>query len=606
MSSRMNNDDVVRHFGRARWPLAVALAGFALSACAPPATVGPGGGGQGAPSGSGGAAGAAGVSGNGTGGGPTGTGAAGTGAVVGTGGVATGSGGAGGAVVFPAGGPTAQVVPIRRLTNAEYVAAVTDLFPGFMLPSVTITPDIRVAGYLNISSSQNSSGILIEQYERAAQDISKFVAANPAMLTGCSATASSMPAAQLACAQPYLYGLAKRAYRRPLTTPEQTALTALFNADQTLVDYPSRLAQAIQGVLLSPKFLFRPELGGTAVAGAPDVKMLTPWEVATRLSFFVSGSIPDMALAAAAEAGTLTTATQVAEQARRLLALPRSQTNLVNFHTQWLKIDSVNALTKNATTYPGFTSATAVYMGQETRAFLQNVIFTQNGTFADLFLANYSFVNASMAAFYGVPAPTTEWGKVELPPAQRQGLLTQPSLLATLAKADNTDPVMRGKFVLEQLLCQTVASPSAAIQAMFPMMDLSKTARVRFGEHRANAICAACHNLLDPLGLPFEHFDGMGKWRDVDRNMALDVTGAVGGTTFDGIPAMEKVLVEKPEVRACYITQQFRVAMGKLDGDLDKDFIAFLSQKFGRDSKVVDSIVNLVQADSFRSLRSAP
>jgi hypothetical protein len=175
-----------------------------------------------------------------------------------------------------------------------------------------------------------------------------------------------------------------------------------------------------------------------------------------------------------------------------------------------------------------------------------------------------------------------------------------------MAKDDNTDPVRRGKFVWNQILCRFIASPSAALVAMFPPMDLSKTARDRFTVHRASAACATCHNILDPLGLPFEHFDGIGQWRDNDRGMPLDVKGSIDGVAFDGIPAMENLLVDKPEAAACYLTQEFMFALGKLKSDVDQDFIDFLTQKFGRNTKIVDSITNLVQSDGFRLMRSAP
>lgn len=545
-----------------------------------------------------------GASGGGTpGGGTNGSGGTG-GANTGTGGGASGSGGAGSVKVFPVGGPGPQTVPIRRLTISEYTASVTDLFPGITLPTLAFdnSTETQVLGYFNISSSQNSTAILAEQQVAASASIAKAATANPATLTGCAATTTSAAAAQLACAQPYLYGLAKRAYRRPVTTAEQTALTALFTADQTAVDYPTRLSLAVQAILLSPKFLFRPELGATLTAG---VGPLTPWETATRLSYFLTGSMPDTALTAAADNNTLATPAQVVEQTKRLLATLRAQTNLVNFHTQWLGIGRVNALSKNATVYPSFTTSTALYMGMETRAFLQNVVFNQSGTFGDLFTANYSFVNAAMATFYGVKAPATDWGRVDLNPAQRQGLLTQPALLATMAKDDNTDPVRRGKFVLNQILCRSIASPSAALVAMFPPMDLSKTARDRFTAHRASVACASCHNVLDPLGLPFEHYDGIGQWRDNDRGMTLDVTGAVDGVPLDGIPAMENLLASKPEAASCYLTQEFMFALGKLKADVDQDLIDFLTQKFGRNTKIVDSVVNLVQSDGFRLMRSA-
>jgi hypothetical protein len=504
---------------------------------------------------------------------------------------------------LPGVGPQPEAVPIRRLTNAEYEASVTDLFPGATLPAVSFINDTRIFGFLNISSSQTSSLVRMEQYEGAAQAVAQAVTADPTALTGCDAGQMG----ELPCAQPYLLGLAKRAYRRPLAQPEKDALTALFSLNADTVDYKTRLGLAVQGVLMSPKFLFRPELGDPgAVVGGAQVARLTPWETATRLSYFLLGSVPDGELTAAADSGRLASAGEVAKQTQRLLQDPRAQLNLVGMHQQWLGIDSINALSKDAATYPSFNTSLAVSMGLETQAFLQNVVFTQGGTLSDLFLSNYSFVNKQMADFYGVAAPASDWARVDLDPAQRAGILTQPSLLATMAKDDNTDPVRRGKFVWEQILCRSIQSPSPDIVAKFQPMDMSKTARERFMQHRNDPVCATCHNTLDPLGLPYEHYDGMGMWRDTDRGMAIDATGSVDANAFDGIPQLAQQLVNMPEARTCYLAQWFRFSSGRLNGDDDQAFLDWLTGKFTPDRKMVDMVVDLVQSDNFRYLKLDP
>jgi hypothetical protein len=504
----------------------------------------------------------------------------------------------------PGGGATAvldaspQSVPIRRLTNNEFAASVADLFPGFTLSLPPIIADSIVLGYTNLSSSQTASQVRMEQYEAAAQAAASAVSADPTKLTGCNAEAT--------CANTYLQDLAKRAYRRPLTAAESTGLLALLNTEPTANSYPVRLGMAIEGVLLSPNFLFRPEIGAAPATPPAASTPLTPYELATRLSYLMYGSIPDADLMASADSGALSDVAQVATQARRLLALPRSQDHLVMFHEQWLGVDTVSLVTKSAAKFPTFTSQTAASMQLETQYFLKNVLFTQSGTLNDLFLADYTFPNAVMSTFYGIPAPATDWARVPLNTAQRLGILTQGSLLATMAKEDNTDPVRRGKFVLERLLCRNIAPPSSAIVAMFQPLDISKTARDQFTQHRTSAVCATCHNLLDPLGLPAEHYDAIGQWRDTDRGMPIDATGSIDGVAFDGIPALARLLVAKPEVRTCYLAQWFRNSSGRLDGDLDVPFLNWLSARFPADAKVVDLVVALVQSDSFRNLRSAP
>jgi hypothetical protein len=501
----------------------------------------------------------------------------------------------------PPGPPPPAKVPLRRLTNAEYAATVADLFPGATLPEMVFVPDAKVLGFLNISSSQTGSLVRMEQYEMAALGIAQAVTADATALTGCDAAVQG----EATCARPYVTDLGKRAYRRPLTAAELDGLMALLARNADTIDYKTRLSIVIQAMLLSPKFLFRPEIGDRALAGERGVP-LTSWEVASRLSFFLTGSIPDAELAGAADAGTLTSPEAIGIQARRLLALPRAQAQLVRMHNQWLGTDTVSALAKEEKAFPDFTPLTAFGYAKETDTFIRNVLFEQGGSFSDLMLANYTFANKSLAEFYGTAAPATDWDRVELDPQRRSGLLTQAGLLATMAKQDRTDPVRRGKFVLERILCRNVTPPSPEIVAMFKPLDLSKTAREQFAQHAADPKCATCHQVLDPLGLPFEHYDSTGKWINDDRGMAIDATGSIDGRAFDGVPGLARLLVDMPEARACYVEQWLRFSSGKLLSDADKANVDWLMTSFSATTSVVDLVVAMVQGDSFRYLQTDP
>jgi Protein of unknown function (DUF1592)/Protein of unknown function (DUF1588)/Protein of unknown function (DUF1595)/Protein of unknown function (DUF1587)/Protein of unknown function (DUF1585) len=584
-----------------------------------------------------------------SGGGGSGTGATGTGSATGTGnstgggnsngtGNATGTGAApgagGGGVVYPPGGPAPTAVPIRRLTNDEYTQSVMDLFSrqvqadgtvyaGFTVPAPAFILDTRVFGFVNLSSSQTASQVRMEQYEGAAQMIAlgdgltpqvwTGVAANPTTLTGCDAAVKS----ELLCAQPYLYNLAKRAYRRALSATEKTALWALF-LNPAGGTYPQRLALAIEGILISPNFIFRPELGDATKVVSPGVLALTPWEMANRLSFFINGSMPDAALTAAADSGALANVSEVRAQAQRLLALPQSQKTLVKMHEEWLGIDTINALTKNTSAFPDFTSTLAFEMGLETRTFIQNIMFTQGGTFNDLLLAPYTFGNADIAKIYGVPAAAGDpnaFSKLALDPTQRLGLLTQPSLMATLAKdspvQDLGTAIRRGKFVLQQVLCRSVPEPTQAIVAMFQPLDLTATTRAQATTHEFNAACRACHAALDPLGLPFEKYDMVGQWREMDKKVPIDVSGQIldaagNANAFNGVPALAKLVAQMPESRACYLQQWFQFSTGKLVAAPDQPFLDWLTASFTPTQKLVDLVVNLVTSDSFRQMKVVP
>jgi hypothetical protein len=504
-------------------------------------------------------------------------------------------------------GPAPTAVPIRRLTNAEYTATVTDLFPGYTLPAMTFVPDPKVLGFVNLSSSQTGSLVRMEQYEAAAFSISQTVTADPTTLTGCDADAQG----EAACVGPFLTDFGRRAYRRPLTAAEQESLMALLSRDEATLAYPTRLAMVVQAMLLSPKFLFRAEIGDRARRGSQGVP-LTSWEIAARLSYFLTGTIPDAELAGAADAGTLTSQDEVVKQARRLLTSDRAQAQLVKFHTMWLGTDTVSSLAKNMNAYPSFHPLLAFYMAKETDQFLRKTLFEEGGTFASLLLSDHTYVNGPLAEFYGIQGPDNadEWVRAPLNTSQRVGLLTQASLVATMAKEDRTDPVRRGKFILNQILCRTVQPPPPSIVAMFQPLDLSKTAREQFTQHRTNEVCASCHNTIDPLGLPFEHYDGIGQWRDTDRGMEIDATGSItaqDGTehAFDGVPAMARLLADMPDARACYAAEWMRFAEGKLNADGDSAYLEWLMTRFTRNTRIIDLVAAIVGSDTFRYLAPA-
>ena len=176
--------------------------------------------------------------------------------------------------------------------------------------------------------------------------------------------------------------------------------------------------------------------------------------------------------------------------------------------------------------------------------------------------------------------PANDWDTVPLDPSQRSGILTQASLLATMAKDTQTDPVRRGKFILNQILCQNIPSPTPAIVALFQPMDTSQTMRVQFEQHRDDTVCATCHNLIDPLGLPFEHYDGTGAVARHRPRYGAGRDRRAGGVPFDGIPQLSQLIVTNPETRACYATQWFRFANGRLEGDTDQDYLTWLSSGF--------------------------
>ena len=402
--------------------------------------------------------------------------------------------------------------------------------------------------------------------------------ADPTALTGCDAAAQD----EATCVGPYLADFGKRAYRRPLTGAEQDGLLALLARDAGTVDYPTRLAMVVQAVLLSPKFLFRPEIGELSQQVAQGVP-LTSWEMATRLSYFLTGSIPDAELAGAADADNSRTSDELVKQARRLLTLAAraDEPGAVPPDVAGDGHDVGAGQERDA--FPDFNPLLAYYMAQG-----DGYVPAQDPVRAarDVRGAAAGRPHLRERAAGGVlrrrrAAGDDDWDPVQLDPSKRVGLLTQGSVLATMAKEDRTDPVRRGKFVLNQILCRTVTPPPPEIVAMFKPLDLSKTAREQLTQHRNNPVCVSCHQLLDPLGLPFEHYDGIGRWRDDDRGMALDVTGdARRHQHVRRRPADGAAAVQMPEARACYAAQWLRFSQGQLNPTPTGPYVDWLMTRF--------------------------
>jgi hypothetical protein len=370
----------------------------------------------------------------------------------------------------------------------------------------------------------------------------------------------------------------------------------------------------LQVMLMSPSFLYRVEHGAANVAAGATVVPLTSWEVASRLSYFFLGSMPDDALFTAAAENELTTPEQVAAQARRLLSVTggAATERIAQFFTEWLELVNLATLQKDMTAFPTFTPALGPAMLLETQTFVTKTIFGGPGDLATLLTAPYTYAPASVLALYGAGAgaPDTD-GKVMLDPTQRAGLLTQPAVLATFAKANATDPVHRGKFVFENLLCGTVPPPPANINITPPIITPNTTARERFAQHDASAVCAACHTYMDPIGLAFEDYDGIGRWRTTEGGMPIDVSGMLKGTDVDGpftgVVQLAQKLASSPQVAACAVKQLFRFGFGRYETPEDAPTLAQLASTFQTSQqKIVELLVAMTQVPAFLQLEVTP
>jgi len=485
--------------------------------------------------------------------------------------------------------------PLRRLNRTEYNNTVRDLLNDATAPASQF-PDEEIAlGFTNNADAQSVSGLLIEGYESAAASLATAAVANLPGLLGCDPATKG----EDACVRAFLPVFGQKAYRRPLATDEVDRLFAFYTSSKTAYDFPTAVRLTVQAVLELPHFIYRVEANG-----AQPVTKPTGYEIASRLSYLVWGSMPDAALFDAAAAGKLDSADGIREQAVRMLASPHAQQSVATFFAQWFDLNRIGKVEKDATLFPKFTKDMRPLLRKETELFVDDVVFGSAGGLKTLLVGNYTFMNKDLATYYGRTGPAgATFEKVMLDTNRQIGFLTQAGLLAASAKVNQTSPVQRGLFVRDKLLCDAPPPPPANVNATPPLPDPKLSTRDRYAAHRANAACSGCHSLMDPLGLGFEHFDGEGLWRDTDASKPVDATGEVFHTSdidgpFDGVVALANKLSTSTDVEACVVKQWFRFGYGRSEADADQCTLEALNKVFvSGDFK--ELILALTQTDAF-------
>ena len=493
--------------------------------------------------------------------------------------------------------------PVRRMTRFEYDSTLRDLLGDSSAPSSSFPADEVSGIFNNQASTLVVTQLLAEGYMNAAEQVATTAVQNLTTLVGCDPQKDGADA----CGAQFIESFGKRAFRGPLDADARALLTSVFKAGLAQWDFKTGVRLVIEAALQSPRFLYRFEFG-MPDPGAQGVAMLDDHEVASRLSYLLWGSMPDDQLFAAADAHALGKPEEIAKQARRMLADPRARDVIANFHEQWLGLGKLDTLDKDTTVFPAYNPALKTEWRQETMAFVNDVIFDGKGDLATLLTAPYTMMNGDLATYYGVSGGPTGSGfqHVDLDPKQRAGLLTQPSVLAVNAHANQTSPVHRGKFVRERLLCEPISPPPPNVKAVPPEIDPTLTTREKFAQHSKDPYCAGCHHLMDPVGFGFEHYDGIGLWRAQDHKLPVDATGEVTDSKdangkFDGAIQLAQRLAQSDEVRACVVTQWFRYGHGRPDVKADACTMAQLNATFATAKyDIKELLVALTQTDAFR------
>jgi hypothetical protein len=560
----------------------------------------PGGAGAPTPGSAAGGAGAEAGAASGGGGSSTG-GSAGSGPMVGAG-AGPGSSTTPTGEVVPVDANAAGPRPLARLSRSEYNNTVRDLLGDTTKPADSF-PDDKPDDFLfrrpDVVATQDAE---LLQSAAASLAASATSATKLNALVGC-ATADE------ACARQFVKNFGLKAYRRPVTAAESERLIALYSAARGKLALPfgDAVSLLLQAMLQSPAFLYHWERApddAAIVDGA--VVRLSPYEAASRLSFFVWGSTPDDNLIQAALQNRLVTSAQLEAQATRMLADPKAQDTVAAFFTELLELDLlVDSRPKDTTLYPATIYPTTIVPDilAETAAFTKYAVFVGDGTLATMLGADYSFVNASLAKIYGQTAQGTALQKVTLNPSQRLGLLTQTGFLALNGAGDGSHPVRRGKAIVTKFLCLDLPPPPQNVPAPAPP-SAGGTTRQRFTAHDQQPCTGACHQMMDPIGFAFEHYDGIGKWRTTDNGGMVDSNTVVPldgqKVTVADAPDLVKALAASPTVQSCMATQWLRFALGRNETDADGQALYQARTAFAKSKRFQDLIVGIASSRSFQ------
>jgi len=596
----------------ARWRFALAAGVVSLVACS--STIngeGTGDGNTGTPSGTGATNAASGGSGSGA------TTAAGGSTNMATGGAGPSAGGSssGSAGTNSAGGTaggaslpmtcadqaaiTPGRAPLRRLTKVEYNNTVHDLLgTSEQLPD-SFPADYIAFGFDNVASALTLTDVTLGQFLESA----KRIAVDALSKHRDAVLSCDLATEKETCVKTALNSLLPRAWRRPVEAGDVDPLLAVYTttkADGNTED--EAFARVLQAVLTAPEFLYRVERN-SGVAGVRD---LNGYELASRLSYFIWSTMPDADLSAAAASGALKDTAGLTSELKRLLASDKATAFTQNFGSQWLPVRALQGVTPSPDVYGEFDEELRAAMGAETmRLFVD--IAKGSRPLPELFTSTSGYVNDRLAKHYGMPPVGSDTPVFTKLPANRSGLLTQASFLTAMAYTDKSHPVKRGKWLLANVLCKEPPAPPFAIPEVPPQAE-GTSRKEQLAAHQTQPICAACHALMDPLGLALEQYDGIGSFRTVDKGKEIDPSGIFKGDTgdvpFSGPAELGQLIATAPSVSRCVAEHLFAYGIGRgprAGSDFDSFILDQVGKSFQASGQLFPKLVEaMVTSDVFR------
>ena len=377
-------------------------------------------------------------------------------------------------------------------------------------------------------------------------------------------TASGQAVQEDACATRILSTLARRAYRRPVTKADTSRLLTFYRTGRAKGTFDAGIQMALRRLLASPTFVFRVEEDGVGKPGT--IERVSDVELASRLSFFLWSSIPDEELLRVASRRQLSTPAVLEREVRRMLADPKADRFVRNFSGQWLHTRNLRTVMPNHDEFPDFDDTLRDAFQTEAELFFESIVRGDRNVL-DLLTADYTFVNERLAKHYGIPyVYGSHFRRVTLTNDARRGLLGKGGLLLVTSRADRTAPVLRGKWILENVLGTPPPPPLPNVPPLEASAEEApRTLRERMERHRASPTCAGCHKVMDPLGFALENFDATGAWRTREGGIPLDASGQLAdGSKVDGVVALRNALVARSDVFVRTLTEKLMTyALGR-------------------------------------------
>ena len=498
-------------------------------------------------------------------------------------------------------------VTVRRLNRNEYNNVVRDLlFVGFQ-PANDFPADDTGYGFDNIGDVLSTSPLLMEKYLDAAEAIASAAVMIPKKngeVTAFQKEYFTLPLtkeAEETVFKGFVTTFMRRAYRREVRTEEVDRMMAVSKA---VVDksapLDARVQVVIQGVLVSPHFLFRWELDG-APSDPKAIRRLNEYELASRLAFFIWSSGPDDRLLDLAAKGVLRK--QLKAEVHRMLADPKAEALVRNFSGQWLQLRNLDIVRPDKSLFPTYTHKLRDDMRRETELLFADVL-RGNRPLTELLTARYSFVNGRLAALYGLSnVRGDEFRKVALKGNTRAGVLGHASVLTLTSDPNRTSPVKRGKYVLDNILGIPPPPPPPNVPELEEAGEIKGTVREQMAKHSTNAVCASCHKKMDPIGFAFENFDAIGRYRTEDNGAPVDAGGQLdSGESFKNAAELRAIFATKKSdlfIR-CVTEKMLTYALGRGLEYYDKRPVDKIIERLdGNDDRSFHLVMGIVESLPF-------